>query len=90
MMRDYSNPEYKKWRKLIYKRDNFTCQWPGCSSNIKLNAHHIYKWSDFPGLRFHPNNGITLCKTHHDNIKGLEDSYSQFFSKLILNKGNKK
>lgn len=90
MVRNYQDPQYKYWRKLIYKRDNFTCQWPGCRSNIKLNAHHIYKWADFPGLRFHPDNGITLCRFHHDNIKGLEDSYSQFFTRLILSKRTQK
>lgn len=86
MRRNYADPQYKNWIKSVYKRDNFTCQWPGCRSNIKLNAHHIYRWSDFPGLRFHLDNGITLCKFHHDGIKGLEDSYSQFFTKLVFNK----
>lgn len=86
MNRNYKDPQYKQWRKNIKKRDNFTCQWPGCQTKTKLHVHHIYRWSDFPGLRFHTNNGITLCKFHHDNIKGLEDSYSQVLSKIILNK----
>lgn len=90
MNRNYNDPQYKKWRIDIKKRDKFTCQWPGCCTKQKLHAHHIYRWSDFPGLRYHLNNGITLCKFHHDNIKGLEDSYSQFFSKIILNKGKLK
>jgi hypothetical protein len=89
-MRNYKDPLYKEWRKKIYKRDNFTCQWPGCTSNIKLNAHHIYKWADFPGLRFHPNNGITLCRYHHDGIKNLEDSYTQLFTQIILKKDKHK
>lgn len=90
MNRNYNDPQYKQWRQNIKKRDHHTCQWPGCSSKKKLNVHHIYRWSDFPGLRYHPNNGITLCRFHHDNIKGLEDSYSQFFSQIILNKGKLK
>lgn len=85
-LRNYNDPQYKQWRNLIKKRDHHTCQWPGCNSKKKIHAHHIQKWADFPGLRFHPNNGISLCKTHHDLIKDNEENYSQFFSTLILNK----
>ena len=86
MMRNYNDPEYKKWRKNIKKRDNHTCQWPGCICKNKLHAHHINKWSDFPGLRYNIDNGITLCKTHHDLIKDNEENYAPFFFKLILQK----
>jgi 5-methylcytosine-specific restriction endonuclease McrA len=86
--RNYQDPQYKKWRKDIYSRDNYACQWPGCKNKQKLNAHHIHKWSEHPGLRFHINNGITLCKTHHELINGMEDYYIQFFSTIIKNKGN--
>jgi predicted restriction endonuclease len=88
MKRNYNDPIYKDWRKKIYNRDNFTCQWPGCNSKKKLNAHHIYRWADFPGLRYHIHNGITLCKIHHDMIKNNEDNYRYFFSKLVSNKKN--
>lgn len=86
MSRNYQDPQYKKWRLSIYKRDNHTCQWPHCKARKKLNAHHINKWADFPGLRYHPNNGITLCKTHHDMIKNNEENFCAFFSSIILNK----
>lgn len=94
MFRNYQDPEYKKWRKSIYSRDKFCCQWPGCTSKKKLNAHHIHKWANFPGLRFHIDNGITLCKLHHDSINGNEDYYIEFFSRLVSsykknNKGEK-
>jgi hypothetical protein len=86
MTRNYQDPQYKEWRKKIYARDNHKCQWPNCTNTKKLQAHHIYRWADFPGLRFHTQNGITLCRTHHDLIKNDEDSYRLFFSKLIINK----
>lgn len=85
-MRDYSDPQYKEWRLKIYKRDKFTCQWPNCKEKKKLQAHHIYKWSDFPALRFHINNGITLCKTHHNSIKNQEEIYAAAFSKILASK----
>jgi len=83
MTRNYNDPQYKQWREKVYARDKYTCRWPGCSSKKKLQAHHIYRWADFPGLRFHPHNGISLCKIHHDLIKNNEDSYREFFSRLI-------
>jgi hypothetical protein len=85
-MKRLYNQEYKTWIKNIFIRDKHTCQWPHCNKHSKLNAHHINKWSDFPGLRFHLNNGITLCKYHHDLIKGMEESYAPMFFKIISNK----
>lgn len=85
-MRNYNDPLYKQWRISVYKRDNWTCQWPHCKGHKKLNAHHINRWADNIGLRYHIDNGVTLCKTHHDLIKNQEYNYIEFFSKLILNK----
>jgi hypothetical protein len=82
MKRNYNDPLYKEWRKKIYSRDKFTCQWPGCKQKKKLNAHHIHRWADYPGLRYHTYNGITLCRYHHDFIKNNEDAYISFFSQL--------
>lgn len=87
--RHYNDPLYKQWRKNIYKRDKFTCQWPNCNCKKKLNAHHIKTWANYPHLRFDSNNGITLCKQHHDMIKGLEEIYESVFYQIVLkNKTN--
>jgi len=86
--RNYNDPLYKKWRYQVYKRDNFKCQWPNCTFKKKLNAHHIYKWSDFPGSRFDVNNGICLCKIHHDMVKNKEDIYAPVFIKILASKRN--
>ena len=88
-MRDYSDPQYKKWRLLIYKRDHYCCQWPNCSTRKTLQAHHIHPWSQFPGLRYHPDNGITLCKNHHKQIQNNETSYAAVFLKILANNRGK-
>lgn len=88
MFRNYNDPEYKKWRKNVKKRDKYCCQWPYCSSKQKLHAHHIHRWADYPGLRYHLSNGITLCKYHHEFIKNDENSYIPLFLKIILNHEN--
>lgn len=88
MFRNFEDPLYKKWRKAVYTRDNFKCQWPGCVINKKLNAHHIKTWANYPGLRFEVDNGITLCKQHHKMIQGMEDNYEAVFLRIIAQKKN--
>ncbi len=56
---------YKKWRKAVFKRDNFTCQICGDSSGGNLCADHIKSFALFPKLRFDVNNGRTLCVKCH-------------------------
>lgn len=77
---------YKQWRQSIYKRDKHQCQWPGCHKKNRLNAHHIKKWSDYPGLRYNLMNGITLCYNHHKMIKDQEENYELFFMKIVASK----
>lgn len=86
VFRNFRDPVYKEWRKKVYSRDHHQCQWPGCTQKKKLNAHHIKSWSQYPGLRFDINNGITLCKYHHDNIKGMEEIYAGTLLRLLDSK----
>jgi 5-methylcytosine-specific restriction endonuclease McrA len=51
-------------RKLVYKRDNWTCQKCG-ARNIKLHAHHIVPVSQGGSNEFQ--NLITLCENCHIN-----------------------
>lgn len=89
-MRNFKDPQYVAWRKKVYQRDGFKCQWPHCNLKQRLNAHHIKNWANFPGLRFVVENGITLCKYHHDQIKGMEDIYAEVFLKIVAGKNEKK
>jgi predicted restriction endonuclease len=86
MKRNFDDPEYKKWRSAVYKRDKFQCQWPGCYLKKKLNAHHIKTWAQYPQLRFAVYNGITLCSVHHKMIKGLETIYEAVFHRIVSSK----
>jgi hypothetical protein len=51
----------------VYKKDSFKCSI--CKSEQKksnrLEAHHLYNWTDFPYLRFEINNNITMCQECH-------------------------
>lgn len=83
MIRNYQDPEYKEWRKKVRARDNNTCQFPNCRSKSKLQVHHILKWQDYPGLRYHLQNGITLCALHHKTVTGNEEHYIKLFGEIV-------
>lgn len=56
--------EYKRWRKAVFERDNYTCQMCGKRGEY-LQADHIMPWALFPELRYDVDNGRTLCIPCH-------------------------
>lgn len=56
------------WRKLIFERDDYTCQFCGVRGTY-LEADHIKPWAYFPELRYELSNGRTLCKSCHNTTK---------------------
>lgn len=59
--------EYKKWRKSVFERDDYTCQRCG-AIGVHLNAHHVMPFAYYPDLRTDIDNGITLCVTCHKAV----------------------
>jgi len=59
--------EYKQWRLLVKKRDNWACQICGETkeNDIEIHAHHIKSFADYPELMFDVDNGICLCGSCH-------------------------
>lgn len=56
--------EFKQWRELVFKRDDWTCQ--ECKvKGGRLHPHHLKSFSEFIDLRFDINNGLTLCESCH-------------------------
>jgi len=85
-----SRSRYKTWRENIFIRDNFICQMCG-KRGIRLEAHHIKSWKDYPKERFNPENGITLCKKchlalHNKIRKGMKDDISKILEKIYGSK----
>lgn len=84
--RDFSDPNYRAWRKAVYARDGHRCQMPGCRRSKHLNAHHIQRWADAPLLRFEVSNGITLCPRCHKRVTGREEDFAVQFQGIIASR----
>jgi len=59
------------WRDAVNERDNYTCR--RCNRNhniddIKVEAHHIKDYHNYPELRYELDNGICLCDQCHKEI----------------------
>ena len=84
--------EYNFWRKLVFERDDYTCQ--KCkikrthSWQPSLNAHHILNFSSNESLRTDINNGITLCEDCHmqfHRIYGKKDNSLDQLNEFLNN-----
>ena len=60
----YRDGPSSTWRKDVFKRDKYTCQYCGVVGG-KLNAHHIKEWAKYPEYRYDISNGLTLCVNCH-------------------------
>lgn len=77
-----SYPEYNKFRKKVFERDVFTCQYCGDNRGGNLNAHHIENYAANKDLRLSIDNAITLCKKCH---KSLHHQFGRTTTKEHLN-----
>jgi hypothetical protein len=61
-----------EWRRMVFERDNYTCQ--KCGERANIIAHHIKSYYKFENLRYKITNGITLCRSchpkEHNGLKG--------------------
>lgn len=64
-----STPAWKQWRRIVFERDNFQCQW--CFTSSKLVPHHRWPRRLRPELIFDVTNGVTLCSECHPTAEKL-------------------
>ncbi len=65
--------QYRQWRTLVFKRDEYACVIGGRAHGKYLHADHIKSFSKYPELRFVVSNGRTLCVPCHK----LTDTYGK-------------
>jgi hypothetical protein len=56
---------YDEWRKAVKTRDKWRCR--HCGRRTQLHAHHVRGWTSHPEMRFDVSNGLTLCRSCHQN-----------------------
>ncbi len=75
-----ASTQYKQWRKDVLERDGYTCQkcnkYPEFIS--ELDVHHIYSFSGHPYHRYEVENGITLCKEHHQLFHRIYRNHGRY------------
>ncbi len=74
--------EFRKIKKLIRERDNYTCQ--ECGKQFKgknqLDVHHV----DYNKKNTKPENLITLCKSCHGKTKFIRGDWIKHFQEIML------
>ena len=75
---------YAVWRLSVFERDNYTCQECNVVGGV-LNAHHILPYKDYKDVDISLNiqNGITLCESCHNVVKGVEYEYVDKFNTIL-------
>lgn len=75
-------PEYAHWRQSVFIRDDYTCQ--VCSTRGgSLAAHHLNSYADYPDLRVDVSNGVTLCKSCHDEFHRIYGNHHNTRSQFL-------
>ena len=55
------------WAKAIKKLANYRCAVCGDKAE---HAHHLFHKNEHPELSLNENNGVALCKLHHNELHG--------------------
>ncbi len=86
--KEYGNPEYLSFVKVVLERDNYTCQSCGAKNGngytVQLEAHHKTPYGERPDLRYDTDNGITLCFDCHNLTKSSRPKTVDFVPKERL------
>lgn len=73
-----TSAEYKQWRSEVFTRDDYTCAMCGTRGG-RLHVHHIKTFSAHLELAIEPSNGVTLCRSCHESIRGRESEHEDQF-----------
>lgn len=84
------SPAWKKWRKLVYARDQHRCVLCKAGAHTLhqigswLEPHHIHMRRHHPELTFDVDNGVTLCRQCHKKIRTREKAHEAWFMGYVI------
>jgi predicted restriction endonuclease len=66
----------------VLRRDGYCCKMCGVTRNedVQIDTHHIKPRCRYPQGTYDVDNGISLCKSCHESIRGKE---SEFETQLL-------
>ena len=70
--------ELENWRKLVFERDDYTCQ--KCKKRGRdIEAHHKKSIAKYPKFIIQISNGQTLCKRCHEKetVKSIKNGWKE-------------
>lgn len=75
--KEWRTKKYQDWRKAVFERDDYTCQFCGKRGG-DVQADHIKTWAEHPELRYELDNGRTLCvPCHRKTFKFHKNQYTE-------------
>ena len=64
-------PEYREWRKKVYRKNYWNCVCCKKKNGVKICAHHIESYDLNEELRLVVSNGVVFCEECHDFFHDL-------------------
>lgn len=76
-----ADPAYSSSKKKVRKRDDGKCKL--CSSESRIEVHHIVPVEVAPELAFKIWNMVLLCNSCHYSVTGKEEEYRAQLQRLV-------
>lgn len=84
--RNKSRVKHNEWKRLVLEKCGYSCVICGVKNGKNMPSHHLngYNWDK--ENRYNPENGVILCKLHHDHfhrIYGKGDNTKEQFEEYL-------
>lgn len=96
VLQQRADPQLASWGRKVKKRDGNKCRWgadgPCATGDGRIDPHHIAPRGRRPDLRYVVENGVSLCRTHHEWVHGnsIEAEAMGLLSSETYEKANKR
>jgi hypothetical protein len=67
------------WRRLVKARAGGVCERRDLTCCGPLDAHHLFRKKTTPQIRLVLENGVALCRRHHDEAHLNSEAFAEWF-----------